>query len=115
MCILTTRSKLGSSIRSSGFPSGAETLFTFKTAAFLNDRHPAFSAQVFVNDRPLATWQFRNGEIPVTTVRVPAAVLAASTVTEIRIEFQNLASPKSLGQSGDTRLLGLRFQELTAN
>lgn len=94
--------------------SGANATFTLQADPYLTEAHPTLGARVYVNDQLITTWQFSMAAPTETVFRVPAAILALSSVTEVRLEMDDATSPKALGLGQDARVLGLFFRSLSA-
>lgn len=81
---------------------------------FLVDRHPAIRVTVWANDRQVAEWPFHE-RIPEQERRalIPAPVLRPSEPLVLTFVIRRPCRPRDIGQSADTRRLGLYFRSLT--
>ena len=77
--------------------------------AFLSEAHPLITAEVVVNEVPVANWVFRHGREGAETksVPVPAAVAGLRNPVEVVFAIHEPATPLSLGLFPDVRRLGL--------
>lgn len=90
----------------------ADMLVEVTARPFLvQERHPSLEVEVHVNGSVLDRWTYqyaRDNGLVTRSARVPASLLAASSVLELEFRIRQPASPKALGaHSTDDRNLGL--------
>jgi hypothetical protein len=90
----------------------ADMLVEVTARPFLvQERHPFIEVEVHVNGSMLERWSYhyaRDNGFVTRSARVPASLLAASSVLELEFRISQPANPKMLGaHSTDDRDLGL--------
>ncbi len=77
---------------------------------FLGGNITSQTVKVYANDTLIETWQIKQeGEYAAI---IPASVLTSENIA-LRFDVSNPMSPKNLGMSEDSRLLGIAFKTLT--
>jgi hypothetical protein len=85
----------------------------FKVTAFVPDARPRLIVTVSAADRQVGEWVFNKGDAIVERlVNVPSEA-TDNGCTSLRFTMSDVASPASLGLSGDPRTLGLALVEMT--
>jgi len=82
--------------------------------AYVSEPHPSQEVEVLVNDRKISTWSFTREKPGMSERRlyIPAELVQPASKTTITFRPLNPASPQSLGNSGDPRVLGLGIHRL---
>jgi peptidoglycan/LPS O-acetylase OafA/YrhL len=96
-----------------GDTAGRQPRLSIKGSFFLTDRHAALTARLFANDIEIARFSPTLSDNHVDMeLAVPAAALSRDGTLRIRLQVDSPASPKSVGQSGDERILGFGLTSL---
>jgi len=80
--------------------------------AFLRPQHPVLHVCVSCNHTVVAEWEIRTADVCQYPVRIPAELMAGQGVLQLSLDIKNPASPHELGESLDTRPLGLGLRRL---
>ena len=84
----------------------------FKLGAFVPPTRPRLDVQVFADSGKVGDWSFANPEtFTERDLEVPSALFKNGCVT-LEFRMSDVASPASLGLSGDPRQLGIALIEL---
>ena len=75
-------------------------------------KHDSQTVNVLVNDQLVGRWEIAEHLFHTQQLKLPTSALHASGPTRFKFEFPDARSPASLGESEDTRQLGLAFRRL---
>jgi len=95
-------------------PAPAHLRLFIKGSFYLNDRHPALTARIIANGVEIGAFRPTLADSRVeTTLQLPADVLSSpGAPLRITLVVDSPASPKSLGLSADSRMLGFALTSL---
>lgn len=73
---------------------------------------PAQRVEIFLNETQLGAWKLEKFDASQMKARIPAALWNAKTEDHLTFVFPDACSPRSLGLSLDSRLLGAEFHRI---
>lgn len=80
---------------------------------FVNDAHAAQSVVVKVNGSPVTIWKFQKGDtLAERSAMIPDALVTGKTM-QISFSTPGAVSPKQIGASADTRVLGFGVETIS--
>jgi hypothetical protein len=86
-----------------------------EATAYVNERHKSQDVEILVNDRKVGSWNFTEEKLMKTSeqrVYIPLELIRSAPTTKISFRLLNPASPQSLGDSIDGRVLGIGIRSL---
>lgn len=86
---------------------------SFSGQAFVSEAYPRQEVQLFANGNLVSNWTIGYEEQSVTRRALIPVEIASSKYLELSFHFLNPATPKSITESIDARLLGVLLQEIT--
>lgn len=79
---------------------------------FVNETHPSQIVNVNVNGTQIVTWKFKKGDtLSEKSAEIPAALIKGGTM-HISFTTPGAVSPKQIGASADTRILGFGIETI---
>ena len=94
-------------------PTVADVEISVDASPFLaGPKLPAQRVEMFLNETRLGTWRLEKFDASPMTARIPAALWNAKAEDHLTFVFPDACSPRSLGLSLDSRLLGAEFRSI---
>lgn len=93
-------------------PIGGPATLSMQVRPYMNERHPALHVEVLYRDQVLGRWSFESATRVHRTLMVPGGLIADDSAPLFRFRILDPRSPSEIGESADSRLLGLGFDTL---